>query len=81
MHEVTMTKVTGGTAVRTAVTTGHCHKLPEVGKSFEMFSEPLIKDAGVRWITTSTIQKITPDEKCVIIETINSKYKLEFKET
>lgn len=81
MHDVTMTKVTGGTAVRTDVTVGRCPRLPEVGKSFEMYSEPLEKNknASLRWITTSAVQSVTPEESCVIIETRNSKYKLEFK--
>ena len=78
MHKVTFSKVKGGSNVRTDVTVGHCHRLPSIGESFEMFSEPLTKGMGVRWITTSTIQKIVPQEDCVMIETRNSTYKLEF---
>ena len=79
MHTVTMSKITGGTAIRTDVVVGNCHELPVVGSSFEMFSEPLTKGMGVRWITTSTIQKVVPQEDCVMIETLNSTYKLVFE--
>ena len=76
MHQVTLSKVKGGTAVRTDVTVGCCHKLPMVGESFEMFSEPLRKGASVRWLTTSTVQNVITQEDCTIIETMNSTYKL-----
>lgn len=79
MHNVTMSKVTGGTAIRTDEVVGNCHELPVVGSSFAMFSEPLTKGMGVRWITTSTIQKVTPLEDCVMIDTLNSTYKLVFE--
>lgn len=81
MHNVTLKKITGGTAVRTDVTVGRCHKLPVVGESFEMFSEPLVSGANVRWITTSAIQKITPEENSILIETRNSVYRLDFEQT
>ena len=79
MHNVTMSKVTGGTAIRTDEVVGNCHELPVVGSSFAMFSEPLTKGMGVRWITTSTLQKVTPLEDCVMIDTLNSTYKLVFE--
>lgn len=79
MHNITLSKVKNGAAIRTDITVGYCHSLPVVGKSFEMFSEPIDKNASVRWITTSTVQKVTPDENSVIIETLNSTYKLEIK--
>lgn len=79
MHNVIFSKVKGGTAIRTHTTDGHCYDLPTVGKSFEMFSDPIDKNASCRWITTSTVQKVTQDESCVIIETMNSTYKLEIK--
>ena len=79
MHTVTMSKVTGGTAIRTDEVVGSCHELPVVGSSFAMFSEPLTKGMGVRWVTTSTIQKVVPQEDCVMIETRNSTYKLVFE--
>lgn len=81
MYEVTFSKVKGGSSVRTETTVGHCHNLPEVGKSFAMFSEPLVRDYGVRWITTSTVQNIVEEADCVLIETMNSTYRLEFKQT
>jgi len=79
MHSVILSKVKGGTAIRTHTTDGRCYSLPTVGKSFEMFSDPLNKNASVRWITTSTVQQVTQEESCVIIETLNSTYKLEIK--
>ena len=79
MHSVTLSKVKNGAAIRTDTAIGHCHTLPVVGKSFEMFSAPLNKNASVRWITTSTVQKVTPDENSVIIETLNSTYRLVIK--
>ena len=78
MHKVTMTKVTGGSSVRTNETVGHCHKLPAVGESFEMMSESLSFEGGIRWITTSTIQDIITHADHVLIETTNSTYKLKF---
>ena len=76
MHTVTLSKVKGGDAVRTDITVGRCHNLPVVGVSFEMFSESLTRDDGVRWITTSTVQNVITHEDYVIIETTNSTYKL-----
>jgi hypothetical protein len=76
IYEVTFSKVKGGSSVRTDVTVGHCHSLPVVGKQFEMFSEPLESDEGVRWITTSTVQNIIEETDCVLLETMNSTYKL-----
>ena len=78
MYDVTMSKVKGGTAIRTDVTVGRCHNLPALGVSFEMFSEPLVKNSSVRWITTSAVQNVITHDDCVIIETKNSTYKLEF---
>ena len=78
-YNVTLTKVMGGTAIRTDVTVGCCHKLPIVGESFEMFSEPLVSGSSVRWITTSEVQKVTPEETGVLIETRNSVYRLVIK--
>lgn len=79
MHSVTLSKVKNGSAIRTDTTVGHCHSLPVVGESFRMFSEPLNRDASVRWITTSTVQKVTPDETGLIVETMNSTYRLVIK--
>jgi hypothetical protein len=42
---VILKKITGGTAIRTDEAIGQCHKLPVVGESFEMFSEPLTKNS------------------------------------
>jgi hypothetical protein len=80
MHEVTIKKIKGGTAIRTDVTVGRCHNLPVVGESFEMFSEPLNKNASVRWITTSTVQNVVEETDYILIETKNSTYRLEVKE-
>ena len=74
-----MSKVAGGTAIRTDTVVGNCHRLPVEGESFEMFSESLTRDDGVRWITTSTVQKVVPHGDCVIIETQNSTYMLVFE--
>jgi hypothetical protein len=76
MYNVTFSKVAGGTNVRTKTTTGHCYNLPVVGAVFEMFSNPLNKNADIRWITTSTVQNIVDDTDCMLIETMNSTYKL-----
>ena len=81
MHTVTLKKIKGGTAIRTDVTVGRCHKLPVVGESFEMFSEPLVKGSMLRWVTTSTVQKVTPEENSILIETLNSVYRLDFEQT
>ena len=79
MYEVTLRKVKGGSAIRTDETVGRCHRLPAIGESFEMFSEPLDKNACVRWLTTSTVQNITSEDSDMLIETRNSTYRLEFK--
>lgn len=77
MYEVTFKTVKGGSAMRTDLTVGRCHKLPVVGESFEMFSEPLNKNASVRWITTSTVQNVIEETDHILIETKNSTYRLE----
>lgn len=79
MHSVTLSKVKNGAAIRTDTTVGHCHSLPVVGKSFEMFSAPLNKNASVRWITTSTVQNVIEEADHILIKTMNSTYKLEIK--
>lgn len=76
MFEVTLSKVRGGGNIRTDVTVGHCHRLPSIGESFEMFSESLTRDDGVRWITTSTVQNVINNTDHTLIETLNSTYKL-----
>lgn len=80
MHNVIFSKVTGGEAIRTHTTDGHCYNLPTVGKPFEMFSDPINKNASCRWITTSTVQNVIKETDHILIETMNSTYKLEVRD-
>ena len=78
MHKVTLKKISGGSAIRTNIVIGSCYKLPNIGESFEMFAESLSIDGNTRHIVTSTVQNVQADKTGVTIETLNSKYKLEF---
>lgn len=79
MIPVKLTKVkTNHSRVRTHSMEGQTVALPEVGKRFQVFGEPLSGDGDIRVITTSVVQKCSPvvDDK-MMIETLNSIYEVE----
>ncbi len=78
MYNVTLTKLVGGTRIRTAEVSGQCDNQLEVGKSFRLVAEPLVEGSIARIVTTSTVQNIIEQDDSVIIETLNSKYHLQF---
>lgn len=72
-------------ALRTDTVEGSCSAFPSKGTRFQMLSRPLTEEAGVRWVSTSTVKKVTstvfpnPNETTVLISfmTENSVYELE----
>ena len=80
MFNVTMTRISGGSNVRTDLVTGVAEFYPSVGERFTMFSNALNDNFDFRMVSTSevkTISNLGPGS--VIIETLNSSYKLEYK--
>ena len=76
MMNVTLSKITGGERIRTDTVTGTCHKLPEVGESFEMLSAPIVPGAIGRVIVTSTVQSVATSDDVYLVRTLNSVYHL-----
>lgn len=77
--DVVLTRILGGTRVRTDVTQGVCIEYPEVGKPFIMFAESLSVSGGVRYIATSAVVSVSnADTRTKIIKTQNSTYRLDF---
>lgn len=71
MLNVKMSRVTGGTALRTDTIIGNAEQPPVVGKSFMMVGsalDPAMK-AGIRLITTSPVVNLSIKEKVYVIET------------
>jgi hypothetical protein len=78
MYKVTLTKLSGGTRIRTDEVVGQCHMYPAIGKSFSMIAPPIVEGSIAREVTTSTVQDVIVEDDGVIIETLNSKYHLHF---
>ena len=76
MYNVTMSKVRGGVAVRTETVQGTCTDRPVIGESFAILAESLSFAGGIRVITTSPITAITEQDDSLIVQTLNSTYKL-----
>jgi len=76
MYNVTMSKVKGGTRVRTDTVHGTCQDYPVIGESFALIGESLAFAGGVRLITTSCVKNITEQDDSLIVETQNSTYQL-----
>ena len=55
---------------------GTCLDLPQSGRSFVMFGEPIDSSKDVRWVMTSVVQEVQKDEDVVQFTTMNSEYKL-----
>lgn len=76
MYNVTLSKVAGGTQVRTDIVQGICLNYPNIGEPFVMTSESLSFVGGIRQIVTSIVQEIAVQDECLIVSTQNSTYQL-----
>lgn len=78
---VKLSKVQGGSQVRTDTVYGSTNALPEVGRSFQIVGPPVgpIPDGmfGFREVTTSIVQYIERDGEAYIVHTLNSVYRVE----
>lgn len=64
--------------VRTNETEGVAPAMPEVGKTFLLYAEPLTPGATVRYIHTTTIQSVEElSNKLIEFKTRNSTYRVE----
>jgi hypothetical protein len=59
--------------LRTSEVIGFCDEMPQVGKTFQMISEPLEQSKGFRLINTNPVTEINGDE----FKTCNSTYRIE----
>ncbi len=79
MFDVILSKIDGGDAVRTSGVRGTCPFEPSIGRSFQMYAEPLTEGAFVRMIWTSPVREIIKNGETTVIITDNSTYGLEFQ--
>ncbi len=63
--------------VRTKITEGKTHSLPEVGQPFQLFADPLQKGYDYRDIRTSYVQSVVQDKNGFTFKTLNSTYRVE----
>lgn len=74
---VILSKILGGSNIRTDTVIGTCINYPEVGKVFECIAPPIVENSRARVISTSEIQKIEYVDDKYIIHTLNSIYELD----
>lgn len=79
MYNVTLSKIQGGYAIRTDVTTGTCNRLPAVGQMFEMFVSSGTSSDNYRWITTSSVKSVSEHDKTILFKTQNSTYRIDIE--
>jgi hypothetical protein len=80
--KVKLTKLIGGSQIRTDSVDGTTDLLPTVGQPFVMVAESLSFIGGFRLVNTSDVQKVTQDDTgAYILDTLNSTYKLTIEET
>lgn len=66
-----------GIAPRTSSIEGFCFRLPELGKPFTVWGEPLDPEAEIRSWRTSLVTVVEDDDvDRVVFETLNSTYEL-----
>jgi hypothetical protein len=75
---VVLSKVDGGSALRTEEVRGSAESGPRVGCRFTMTAEPLNPEAFLRVVTTSEVKSwdYDADEKHIVFRTENSTYRL-----
>jgi predicted secreted acid phosphatase len=77
MYQVILKKVNSKhNQIRTDEVTGECQFLPEVGKTFVMFAEPLNLEANMRVIQTSKIEQVIGSDTIMTFNTQYSSYEL-----
>lgn len=77
MKTATLSKIAGGSAIRTDTVYGVYHKFPVPGESFVMHSNPIVTGAVGRMIATSTVQSVEHvSDTEIVFYTLNSTYKL-----
>jgi len=78
--KVKLTRMAGGTALRTAIVEGTCDSLPEEGKRFVLLAKPL-EMGSCRVVETSPVVKVElPEcegEEYVLTTRSGSKYHVE----
>ena len=78
MYNVTLSKVLGGSRVRTETVTGMCENYPVIGESFAMVAESLTFGLDLRIVRTSPVKNIDKQDNIIVFETENSTYQLLF---
>ena len=74
---VKITKLTGGSAMRTASMIGYTSDFPEVGRSFTVMNNKPIEggERNARELTTSRVVKVEEDgASCVLTTATGSRY-------
>ena len=75
---VILTKVTSThNNLRTDQIVGKTLKLPTIGQSFQMTSEPLTPGTDIRVITTSLVEEFKDEDGVIEFKTRNSTYLLQ----
>lgn len=80
MHKGTLSKILGGSKLRSETITGVFERLPKVGRQFSIFAEPIHPKADIRRATTSRVVDVeNVDGRTIFTTASGSIYQLDLE--